>query len=109
MTRPRFTVRWTMTLVALVALGLGGKMMLARWMDYRRLARYHSEMEARYRAEADAFRSDRSEAAQAVVMLAENLAAFHAPRRAKYERAAWRPWGRVEFVAGDDVSPFDPP
>jgi len=96
-----------MALVAIVALGTGGERILSRLVEYQRLARYHGRMEARYWAELDACRDDPDVKVRIMARQSETLAGFHAARRAKYERAAWRPWLREEAGLDDEDNPYN--
>src|SRR5262245_54061673 len=46
MPRPRFTVRWLMVAIAVVALAIGGSLMWQRRLAYLALAASHAQMEA---------------------------------------------------------------
>jgi hypothetical protein len=98
--RFRFTVRRLMVAMAIVALLLGGGILGRRSLDYRRLAAFHEQMEQRKEravrgieilaraandpADAAAARRDAAYEAQ--------IGRHHAALKAKYLRAASRPW-----------------
>ena len=95
LTRPRFTVRRMMALVAVIALILGGEVKRRQWASWsdhcREKARYH-------RAKAAGARGICIDAFQTPPGLAtdEVSARYHDQMEQKWEQAARHPWSSVE-------------
>jgi hypothetical protein len=107
---PRFRLRTLMVAVAVLALLLMGGIMVWRSANYRRLAAFHEEMERRQERAVRGIESlaqaatDPKDAAAARRDAAHEarIGRYHAGLKAKYLRAAARPW---ESVAPDPPRP----
>jgi hypothetical protein len=101
--RPRFTLRWLMAVVALVAIGAWSwRLVTLREQEYQRLAKWHFSNVLITASEAmpcrlaiDGGQGDLEEAKARLARLEQKMA-YHQRLLAKYERAAARPWIPLE-------------
>jgi hypothetical protein len=95
LTRPRFTVRWMMALVAVLSLILAGEVKRKQWASWsghcQEKARYHQAKAAGARGTCiDAFDTPPE------LAIDEVSARYHDQMAEKWEEAARRPWSRVQ-------------
>ena len=107
--RVRFTVRWLMAAVAVVALVMGAELTRRRWAHRQQMARHYARAERTYRDQAreiadeiDRGRSDLDLALERRLWMADRAAQF----RRKWERGAARPW---ESEPSEPPQLSDPP
>ena len=93
--RLRFTVRWLMVAVAVMALVMGAELTRRRWTHRRMMARHYTVSEHSYRDQAKEIAAEISHGRQDLDLALERrlwMADRAAQFRRRWERGAARPW-----------------